>query len=732
MCELRRRNDVQSSGETPANTALAGVSRILTSRCPSPPSFTCRSRMIRRILLTIGLFGLAAATAAQTPYRIAPTPAWVEVPALPATPTIPDDQISDGLYYLRIDEQHRVESRNTDFFEYTAYAVANTQGIQNGSQIAIDFDPTYQSLTLHFVRIRRGDQVEDRLTPSIVNILQRETQLEYQIFDGTLTASIILEDIKAGDLIEYAFTTQGDNPIFDGIYSRGFNTQFDVPVHEITYRVIWPAGRTLHVRSYGAEAEPEITRSNGRVEYRWRFSDVPALIPDDQLPYWYDPYPWVQLSEWESWEHVATWGRGLFERVDQPSGIVRQEADRIRDRFASPRERLAAALRFTQDDIRYMGIEIGVNSHEPRSPAEVLQKRFGDCKDKSLLLVALLRELGIGAHPVLVNTIDAREMEGWLPAATLFDHAIVRATLQDTVYWYDPTSTLQRGSAEAIHQPDYDQVLVLEPNAAALTPMRPPVPNEPMASIEETFDLTAGLDAPAAYTVHSIYRSESADYMRNRFANESRQELAKSYLNYYADLYPYIRAKGTIEVEDDEAANMLRVTERYVIDSLWTPGERAGRPTAYFYPLEFGALLETPSNRIRTMPFGLSHPVHQEQHTRILLPEPWSAEANSLVVEDSAFDYRGSVFYEDQVITIRHRYRSKRDAVAPEDIAQYIRNVERVDEQLGYELTQYTGWLDSGTPWPISVMGVVFLIGLLVYFFRKGRSNLPSSRRTAP
>ena len=681
----------------------------------------------RFIVACFPFFLAILANAQDTPYRIGPAPAWVEIAPLPDPNPVPAGEISGGLYYLRIDEQHRVEGRSVDFFSHTAYTIVNTQGIQNGSQLAIDFDPTYQALTLHFVRILRNGEVMDRLDPADVRILQRETELEYQIYDGTLTASLILEDIQTNDLVEYAYTLAGDNPIFEGTYAGGFNAQLDIPVKELTHRLIWPADRTLNVRSYGTEVEPEIRLLGGAREYRWRLTDVPALVPDDQLPYWYNPYPWVQVSEWESWEAVATWGRSLFDRVNRPSEALTREVDRIRAGHASPKDRLAAALRFAQDEIRYMGIEIGVNSHEPRSPAEVLQKRFGDCKDKSLLLVAMLRELGIEAHPVLVNTIDAREMDRWLPDAGLFDHAIVRATVGDTVYWFDPTNSLQRGTADAIHQPDFDQALVLEPGANALTWMYPPVLGLPLSEVEESFDLRNGLDAPVAYTITSTYRSENADYMRGLFANSSRQELEKNYLNYYADIYPYIAPAGAMEIEDDEVANVVRVTEYYRVDSMWTTEGR--RVSAYFYPMEFGALLEKPSTRIRTMPIGISHPVHLDQTTRIHLPEPWPVESTVISVEDPAFSYQGVVAIERQTVIITNSYRTNTDFVPIEAIPAYIDNVERVEDQLGYALYREASLLEADFPWPISLAGLAVLVGIVVFFLRRSK---PSASDRAP
>src|SRR5207248_3294814 len=89
--------------------------------------------------------------------------------------------------------------------------------------------------------------------------------------------------------------------------------------------------------------------------------------------------------------------------------------------------RALPALRFVQDDVRYLGIEIGPSSHRPHPPAAVLDQRFGDCKDKSLLLVTLLRALGVEAWPVLLHTSLGRALDEWLPTAVAFNHVVVLA-----------------------------------------------------------------------------------------------------------------------------------------------------------------------------------------------------------------------------------------------------------------------------------------------------------------
>jgi len=83
-------------------------------------------------------------------------------------------------------------------------------------------------------------------------------------------------------------------------------------------------------------------------------------------------------------------------------------------------QRVLAVLRFLQEEVRYQGIETGAAAYTPASPSAVFARRFGDCKDKTLFCVTVLRALGIDAWPVLVSTDLRQTLRDWLPTAGQF------------------------------------------------------------------------------------------------------------------------------------------------------------------------------------------------------------------------------------------------------------------------------------------------------------------------
>lgn len=169
------------------------------------------------------------------------------------------------------------------------------------------------------------------------------------------------------------------------------------------WRLLWPAKRALEVRTFGAPP-PERSDRGAFVEYSWVGRDIAAIADEDAEPVAFDPYPRVRLSEDRTWAEVARWGRTLYGTARRLSGPLAARVEEWRKTSSTDEEKIAAVLHFAQAEIRYVGIELGEGSHRPSAPDVVLERRFGDCKDKANFMVASLGALGVEAWPAFVNT----------------------------------------------------------------------------------------------------------------------------------------------------------------------------------------------------------------------------------------------------------------------------------------------------------------------------------------
>jgi len=358
--------------------------------------------------------------------EVAPPAKWVVPIAFNPRGRLEAAAASQEMRWILKDRQINAQSNET--FIHQVRQVLTPSGVKKGSHISIDYDPSYQLLTLHWARIWRGTNALNRLDPDKIQISQHGLDTEELLFSAEKSALLLLEDVRSGDIIDCAYSVKGENPVFTGSFSTHIETQAREPIDRLVTRLLWPPARHLYVRNHGTDARYSVTRKSDLLEFTWNLVKVPGLRDEPPLPVWYQPFSSVQLSEFQKWADVNQLALGLFTDTTPLSPELTRKINEWK-RLPGREDRVLAALRFVQDDIRYLGIETGASGYRPADPATVFARRFGDCKDKSHLLATILRALGIDARPTFVNTRFRQTVVDMLPSATDFDHVITRVNM---------------------------------------------------------------------------------------------------------------------------------------------------------------------------------------------------------------------------------------------------------------------------------------------------------------
>lgn len=669
--------------------------------------FSLRCRLVPWAALLVALACTAAA--AKPDFKVQPPPAWVQ----PVTPPADAErrEPEDGRRCILDDRQVRVTSGGSQNYNHFVQQVTTSAAVEEVSQLRLDFEPSYQSLVIHHIRVIRAGQTIDALRPSEIKVIQREDELNEQLFNGTLSAVVLLNDVRPGDVIDYAYSVNGDNPVLLGRYADVFSLSHSDTVALLRVRLLWPAARRLFTRPQQTDLQPSVNEGPDETEYVWERRAAPGVEYEDSTPSWFDPAPFVQLSEFETWADVARWAAPLY-APGELSPTLRTQIEEWR-RLPDAEERLLAARRFVQDEVRYLGIELGTYSHTPTKPSKVFERRFGDCKDKTLLLMTVLNELGIPARPALVNTDARRALDGWQPSPYAFDHVIVRAELNGKTYWLDPTISYQRGTLANASTPEYERALVVGPDTQALVEIPVENPNLPTTTIHEFFEV-ASFGAPVRLTVTSIFRGPDADAMRYRLAGESREDLGKEYLNFYAGLESSIQPDGLPEVSDDERGNIITLTERYTIPSFW-------KNSKHDFPARYlGAGLSKPSVSRRSSPLSVAFPYNVEQLTEIRLPHRQWVTTGKWEAEDDALRFTARTDADGNVVRVRYALVTKRDTVPVAQVEKHLATLDKAFEIASYELRQGPATVSPPNLYALA-RGLLFLLvpggfGLLILY----------------
>ncbi len=640
-------------------------------------------------LLILGLWGrpilASVPAAADVQSLIGPVPDWVtptpwEPPATPKpNPT--------GQDFLLLDHQVRLAA--DEAYTHHVYQIVSDSGRQNGGQISISFDPSYQQLIVHHLRLVRGTEALERLDPAKIQLIQQERDLDRQLYNGQRTALVILDDVRIGDCIDLAYTLRGRNPVFEGKFVDATFLEWGVPVRELRYRLLTAPGRTIATKVVGnAKLTPQLREREGEQEALWRRSDLPIIEGEERVPGAHTVFSFLDASEFSSWQDVVRWAEPLYQTPATPDPQVADIVREIRTKAASPEAQALAALDFAQQEIRYLGIQMGPGSHRPSDPGEVLRRRFGDCKDKSRLLVALLRGLGLEAAPALVHSFTREGILARLPTPYAFDHVIVSLDLGGRRYLLDPTLSYQRGEGLALRHLDrYGPYLRIAPaDSHRLETPATSAGDILNTEITSVFHVT-DLGKPATLAIKTTYAGRAAENMRAYFANRTLDQISREYLNYFTPYYPGIRQAKPVEHRDSPVDNRYFVTEEYAVDQLFR-NEGGDLLRAEFQPTSMWDHTRMPNLAQRRLPLALGHPTRARERLTIHLPEEWRIEPQKGRVTDPAFELTHETSQPDiRTVQLDYSWESKAHQVAPERMSEFASNAETARRNLGYQLT---------------------------------------------
>ncbi len=636
-----------------------------------------------RRFLGAGILALAISSPATetNTANFAPPSSWVKPQSFNRQPSA--SLLDPGADQYLLLREHQVDAAENETFVHSAQMVLTPSGVQNGSTLTVDFNPGYQTLTIHWARIWRGAQPLDRLDTNSVKIVQREQDLDQFALNGEKSAVLVLDDVRVGDIIDFAYSIKGENPVFGNHFYSGILVQLGQPAERLVTRVVWPSNRRLYAKPLGCALQPVTLKGKESMDYIWDLRQVPGVALEDSLPMWCDPEPWVQLSDFKTWAEVNQWALSLFQVAAPASPELRGKIAEWKQ-LDTREQQILAALRFVQDDVRYFGIEIGNSTVKPADPSKVFGRRFGDCKDKSLLFVTILRALGLEAYPVLVNADSGRAIASWQPSAGVFDHCIAVVRDEGQTYWLDPTINYQRGSLAAHNLPGYDYGLVISPQTSSLTAI--PQPTALTRTTTTEYFSLHGKNEPAELKVVTIAEGGDADSFRAEFAGTKRSEIERGYRHFYTDFYPGIKIASPIATVDDEQQNRFQITESYSINQVWTQSAADKKYRCQFYPSSIAALLRKPVDTDRKLPLGIRFPQHQILRTEVTLSPSLAPDTDRKTIFDPAFTLRKDCRFAGNKFVMTYEYQALTDAVAPDRVSDYLHQLDQASQALGYTI----------------------------------------------
>ncbi len=535
--------------------------------------------------------------------HFAPAPAWVKELDFKRPPLLDSSRAPWGLYTWLVDDQSRLTTR-PQRYNRTVEEVVNLSALDYLANVTLPFNPYYDDLTIHHIRIIRGEEVIEVDVEKRYFVMRRERSFERLVLDGRWTMAINLPDVRIGDVIGMAMTLEGDPACFQGEISMPTPLQSGIFWDKRHVRMIVPPERKLILKPFAAGwYEPEkAALADGSTELVWQDSNVPPCDYERDMPGWVIPAKGFFATSIDSWERVADLMRAGFEGDhDYPDGLL-QVIEQIKADHKETPDCIVAAVRWVQQSIRYFAFSFGEGGFVPRSLHQIYADRIGDCKDVSKMIAAMLTRMGVESWPALVDTRRGHDLINQPPRLGAFNHCISMCVHDGKTYWFEGTSDVaQGGDLEHLAQNDLGYALILKPQSDLKRMMekRPNLDYE----VREVIHLPKKKGEETLIEIDYIYRGSRADGVRRELQYQS----LTSYIEDRCALFSYIYGMNMCAIPqmvDDRKHNEITINTLVTTTNPW---HRTGVPfeKIFFSPESgFDYALDEPDGR-RYFPFDM-------------------------------------------------------------------------------------------------------------------------------
>ncbi|HEY4841983.1 MAG TPA: DUF3857 domain-containing protein [Terriglobales bacterium] len=416
---------------------------------------------------------------------------------------------------------------------YTLYRVLTQKGVDGWDGIALTWEPWHEERPIFRARVITSDKAVHTLDGSTVTDAPAK-EAETHVFSNRRVIRAPLPAIAPGSLVEEETTSKDTAPFFGAGTVERFYFGASVPVQHT--RLVLDAPSALSLR-YSIQLLPELKTERSEADGRLRltFDQGPMDLltdPEPELPNNLPAYPTVTFSTGNSWQQEAEQYAKIIDQQPVTDDLKALVGKLIKGR-SSRDDKAASILQYLDREVRYTGIEFDDATVMPRSPTETLTRKYGDCKDKASLLVAMLRVANIPSYVALLNAGSREDVAPDLPGMGMFDHAIVYVPGEPDL-WIDTTDEYAR--LGEITAADQDRLtLIARPDSSGL--IRTPTTSSVENALIERREIYLAENGPAKIIETSQPHGSSESSYRRSYADKQNKAAKAELTNYVKSQY---------------------------------------------------------------------------------------------------------------------------------------------------------------------------------------------------
>jgi len=247
---------------------------------------------------------------------------------------------------------------------------------------------------------------------------------------------VTLPGVVVGSVIDAEVTIKRHKPYIENNFFDKFYFSSGYPVREARYSVTAPKDTPLVIKALNASIEPEKSGSDN-VTYTWLMRNIDKIDYEEFMPSPEEVHKSVGVSTLKDWKQLSDWEMALFRKGMKITPEMKQKVSELTMDKTALADKVQAVIDYIRQDYRYVSMNMDSHNYEPHPADEVFKNKYGDCKDQTLLAMALLSEIGVKAFPALMSTYSDLHREDLLPMPSYFNHVILVIEFEGKKYYTD-------------------------------------------------------------------------------------------------------------------------------------------------------------------------------------------------------------------------------------------------------------------------------------------------------
>ncbi len=544
-----------------------------------------------------------------------------------------------------------------------------------------------QRLTINWIRVLRPDGTVISAKPAHEQESIAPVAQDAPVYSDTRVRQVTLSGVAANTILDYSYTVEDKKPLIPGDFYSTWRLNTGHVTRRSRFVVDVPDTYIPRVQERNIHFARQTDINHGRRVYTWATTDVPR---PEREPFAPDSNPLsaqITIAAPLSWGDVAAWYAQLSHDRYKVTPALAQQLSTVVSEATTLEDSIKALHRWVAQDFRYVSLSLGLGGYQPRMPKSVWETKYGDCKDKATLFIALARRLGLSAFPVLLSGTGGINRS--IPSAYQFDHmiaAIMRPGTPSGYLFLDLTSDLTPyGSLPPTEQGEFALVIHPDGRDEEVT-----LPADPVTVNRTVVQITGELNADGTFagryveqaTGNRQYTLRSA--FSSTFGTVERDRLTRALAN---QLFQGATGDSLVSFDGRDLGAEPRVALA-IKDA--RPVSSAGATEILTLPLKDYAASEVvadlQSRGQRRSPIDVASvvgPYEESSEFRLRLPEGWHARLPTDVDAESAFGrYTARYSQTGRELSITRKISGATGIEPPEHInalIDWLRQVSRDD-----------------------------------------------------